>query len=87
MWPFPHRIVGNLILVFADRNIYSTRPRVQSAALCVVSRDSKLRRLSHRQFNLATIQYVLFLSSLILTDTVRRGGTHRNRKGDNREHP
>ena len=54
----PHRNVDGLTLMFRDQTIYSTRPSVQNAALCAVSRSRLLRDLSRRGFNLATIQCV-----------------------------
>ena len=87
--PVPHRTVGRLILVFADRAVYSRRPSVRRAALCAVSRDRTLCDLSRQGFNFATIQSVFRVVRAGLGSTDRcehRGGAHRSPKGDNTFH-
>ena len=59
MWTIPCCRVGNLLVVFAERKIYSSRPWIQAAALNAVSRNEELREYrGHLKYNLAVIKSV-----------------------------
>ena len=59
MLTIPCRRIGNLLIMFAEKNIYSAHPWKQEAALNAVAQHEEVNEYrGHRRLNIAAIQYV-----------------------------